>query len=95
MSDVLIIGIAVVDAVARPVDVFPAPGGLRFFDDLTFTTGGNAVNCGIAMSRLGVAADVVARVGRDPLGDFVVGELEKNRVAPRYIVRDAISVDGR
>jgi sugar/nucleoside kinase (ribokinase family) len=87
--DVLVVGIAVVDAIARPVDEFPSPGGLRFFDDLTFTTGGNAISCSIALSRLGVPADIVARVGTDPLGDFVVAELSRNGVAAGRVVRDS------
>lgn len=87
--DVLVVGIAVVDAIARPVDRFPSPGGLRFFDDLTFTTGGNAISCSIVLRRLGVAAEVVARVGTDPLGEFVVAELGKNGVSAARVVRDA------
>ncbi len=88
MAGILVVGIAVVDAIARPVDAFPAPGGLRFFDELTFTTGGCAINCSIALARLGIAADVVARVGRDPLGDFVVAELARSGVATGQIIRD-------
>lgn len=88
MPDILIVGIAVVDAVARTVDSFPVPGGLRFFDDLTFTTGGCAVNCSIALAKLGLGSDVVARVGADPLGDFVIAELTRNHVSPAHVVRD-------
>jgi len=88
MAQVLVVGIAVVDAVARPVDAFPAPGGLRFFDELTFTTGGCAVNCAIALAKLGVAVDVVARVGRDPLGEFVIAELARGDVSSQHIIRD-------
>ena len=88
-ADTLVIGIAVVDAVARPVDRFPLPGGLRFFDDLTFTTGGNAVNCAIALTKLGVGVEVVARVGADPLGDFVLRELERQGVSGAHVIRDA------
>ncbi len=88
MHDVLIIGIATVDAIARPVDEFPGPGGLRFFSDLTTTTGGCAVNCAIALARLGVPCDVVARVGADMLGDFVVSELERQGVSAALVARD-------
>jgi sugar/nucleoside kinase (ribokinase family) len=83
-----VVGIAVVDAVARPVDAFPAPGGLRFFDSLTLAPGGNAVSCSIALARLGIAAEVVARVGVDPLGDFILAELERNAVCARLVTRD-------
>ncbi len=88
MARVLVIGIAVVDAVARPVDAFPAPGGLRLFDELSLTTGGCAINCAIALAKLGVGVDVVSRVGRDVLGDFVVSELSRAGASTSAIVRD-------
>lgn len=88
MAGILVVGIAVVDAIARPVDALPAPGGLKFFDELAFTTGGCAVNCAIALAKLGVSADLVARVGRDPLGDFLIAELTRAHVATGHVVRD-------
>ncbi|MCC6360471.1 MAG: carbohydrate kinase family protein [Phycisphaerales bacterium] len=88
MRSIVIIGIATVDALGRPVDDFPRPGGLRFFDELTLATGGCAVNCAIALSRLGVPCRLVTRVGGDILGDFVVAELTRNGVATGGVIRD-------
>jgi sugar/nucleoside kinase (ribokinase family) len=88
MQDILIIGIATVDAIARPIDRFPSPGGLCFFDKVTFATGGCAVNCSIALSKLGTISDVVTRVGRDLLGDFVLAEFKRNNVSTDGVVRD-------
>lgn len=88
MPDILIVGIATVDAIARPIDEFPSPGGLFFFDKVTFATGGCAINCSIALTRLGNACDVVTRVGHDLLGDFVLAELERNHVPTGGVVRD-------
>jgi sugar/nucleoside kinase (ribokinase family) len=88
MNDLLVIGIATVDAIARTVDEFPRPGGLRFFDQLTMSTGGCAVNCSLALAKLGVPCDTVARVGTDMLGDFVVAELARHGIATDGIVRD-------
>ena len=89
MHDILIIGIATVDAIGRPIDRFPAPGGLRFFEHLTLTTGGCAVNCSIALAKLDVPCDVVIRVGADPLGDFVLAELQRHGVPTGGVIRDA------
>ncbi len=88
MDKPLIIGIATVDAVARTVDRFPAPGGLQAFEELTIATGGCAVNTALALARLGIPADVVTRVGRDPNGDFVVSELARHGVSDAGVVRD-------
>lgn len=88
MQDIVIVGIATVDAIARPIDEFPSPGGLRFFDQVTFATGGCAVNCSIALAKLGTPCEVVTRVGRDVLGDFVVAELERHNVPTTGVMRD-------
>ncbi len=89
MNDILIVGIATVDAIGRPLDEFPRPGGLRFFEHLTISTGGCAINCSIALAKLGVPCDVVARVGTDILGDFVAAELARHGVPTDGIVRDS------
>ncbi|MBI5864035.1 MAG: carbohydrate kinase family protein [Planctomycetes bacterium] len=89
MRSIVIIGIATVDALGRPVDEFPKPGGLRFFDELTLATGGCAVNCAVALARLGVKCALVTRVGKDVFGDFVIAELIRNRVNVDSVVHDS------
>src|SRR6185436_12147188 len=54
----------------------------------TIATGGCAVNCAIALARLGVPADVVVRLGDDMLGDFVVRELERSGVPSAHVRRE-------
>jgi sugar/nucleoside kinase (ribokinase family) len=77
MSDIVNVGICCVDAIGRTIDDYPPPGGLRLFDDLTLTTGGNAVNCSIALGKMGVDCQAVIKVGDDALGEFVISELRK------------------
>jgi sugar/nucleoside kinase (ribokinase family) len=84
----LIIGIATVDAVARTLDRFPEPGGLQLFDELAVATGGCAVSVAIALSRLGIGADLIARVGHDSNGDFLLAELERHGVGTALVRRD-------
>lgn len=77
MSDIVNVGICCVDAIGQTIDDYPPPGGLRLFDQLTLTTGGNAVNCSIALGKMGVPCDAIVKVGDDSLGEFVVSELRK------------------
>ena len=88
MSDIVNIGICTVDAIARNVDEYPPRGGLRLFDSLTLTTGGNAMNCSVALAKLGVACDVVIKVGTDTLGDFVISQVKKYGIGAGGIVRE-------
>lgn len=80
MSDIVNVGICCVDAIGQTVDDYPPPGGLRLFDKLTLTTGGNAVNCSIALGKMGVECDAVVKIGSDALGEFVISELKKHGV---------------
>ncbi len=86
--DIVNIGICTVDAIGRTIMEAPPPGGLRTFDNLTVTTGGNAMNCGIALAKMGVGCDVVIKVGRDMLGDFVINEAKKYGLGTEGVVYD-------
>jgi len=86
MSDIVNVGICCVDAIGQTIDDYPPPGGLRLFDKLTLTTGGNAVNCSIALAKMGIACDAIVEVGDDALGEFVVSELTKYGVGTAGVI---------
>jgi len=83
---ICVLGISTVDAIARNVDDYPPRGGLRTFDSLDLTTGGCAVNCGIALGRMGLACEVITKGGRDGLGELVQSELAAHGVGTRGLV---------
>ncbi len=85
-SDIVNVGICTVDIIGRTIDDFPPPGGLRLFDSLTVTTGGNAMNCSVAMAKMGVPCNIIIKVGRDALGDFVRSEVAKYRIGADGLV---------
>ena len=87
MSDIVNIGICTVDAIGQTVDDYPPPGGLRLFDKLTLTTGGNATNCSIALGKMGIPCDIIVKVGNDALGDFVVSEAQRYGVSTTGVIR--------
>ncbi|MBP7934368.1 MAG: carbohydrate kinase family protein [Phycisphaerae bacterium] len=87
MSDIVNIGICTVDAIGQTVDDYPPPGGLRLFDKLTLTTGGNATNCSITLGKMGIACDIIVKVGNDALGDFVVSEAKRYGVNTAGVIR--------
>ncbi|MFQ6048411.1 MAG: carbohydrate kinase family protein, partial [Phycisphaerae bacterium] len=86
---ILNIGICTVDAVARCVDQFPPPGGLRLFESLTLTTGGCAMNCSLALARMGLSCQIIIKVGDDLLGQFVLEQLGRHRIDQRGVIRAA------
>lgn len=86
-SGILNVGICTVDAIARHVDQMPPPGGLRFFDDLTLTTGGCAANCAVTLARMGVDSRVITKVGDDILGQFVMDRMRSLGIDVSGVVR--------
>jgi sugar/nucleoside kinase (ribokinase family) len=88
MNEILNMGICAVDGIARTINEYPPPGGLRLFDSLTMTTGGNATNCSIAMGKMGVPCDIMIKIGQDTLGDFILSELKKYGVPTDAVIRE-------
>lgn len=80
-------GNVVVDVLARPVDTLPPSGGLSLVRDIRLALGGCASNTAAALGRMGARVSLLARVGRDPLGDFAVNELKRAGVECSRVFR--------
>lgn len=85
---IVCLGIMVADVVGRPLQSFPEMGKLVLVDEMSLHTGGCAVNAAIALARLGIPVEVIGKVGEDPFGDFLLSELEKNKVGTKGVSRD-------
>jgi len=80
VSEVVCVGIVVVDALGKPVKEFPEKGKLVVVDTLTLATGGCAVNTGIALSRMGTSVSVIGKIGDDAFGKFLIDQMQKSGV---------------
>jgi len=69
--EVFCIGNAVADVLARPVDHLAPPGTSQPLEDVALCPGGNSINTGIALARLGVAVRVIGAIGQDLFGQFI------------------------
>ncbi len=88
--DVVVGGLAVVDVIGRPVNMKapPKPGGLQYLDSITITTGGNVLNCGLDLAKLGFRVGAIARIGHDAFGEYIVERLRQHRVETSGITVD-------
>lgn len=82
------LGILVADLVARPVVEVPPPGELRLVDAMGLHVGGCAASTASGLARLGVRAGVLGKVGRDALGDFLLGALRRDGVDTSAVIVD-------
>jgi hypothetical protein len=69
--EVFCVGNAVADILARPVDHLAPPGTSQRLDDVVLGPGGNTINTGIALARLGVGVRIAAALGDDRFGQFL------------------------
>lgn len=88
MSEIVCVGICTVDAIGRTIDEYPPPGGLRLFEQLTIATGGNAVNCSIALAKMGIGCSLIVKVGDDMLGRFVLDEARRHNIDISGVICD-------
>ena len=80
MSDVISLGILVADVVAKPIKQWPEEGQLVLVDQFELHTGGCAMNTAVALSRLGLSAGIIGKVGQDAFGDYLVAALQREGV---------------
>ncbi|UOQ59299.1 5-dehydro-2-deoxygluconokinase [Leucobacter rhizosphaerae] len=72
------------------VDVYPLQDGVGLEDVETFGKylGGSAANVSVAAARYGRSSALISRVGDDPFGRYLVRELGRLGVDPRYVATD-------
>ena len=89
--DVAVFGLLVADIVARPMEALNAlpPGSLAHIDSITLTSGGNACNVAIALSKLGMRASSHGLVGDDALGRTIIERLTDAGVDAGGVIADA------
>jgi sugar/nucleoside kinase (ribokinase family) len=75
-----------VDAVAT-VDHLPQPDEKLWIEEYHDFSGGMMGNAAACVARLGVSSGVVALLGKDPRGDFVLAELAAKGVETRFVRR--------
>ena len=87
--DVICIGQAVQDILTTnvPKDAFMRETNTVKADSLTITTGGDAVNEAIVLSRLGNKASVVVRLDKRNIGDMIYRDLQDENVDVSLVAR--------
>lgn len=70
--DVLCVGLMLVDILARPADVSIFSRDTTWADEVRMCTGGDALNEAIVLSKLGVKAGLMGRMGDDGFGRFAL-----------------------
>lgn len=86
--DVSAVGFLVLDVLGRPVSAMPPEGGATFIDEIVMTVAGTAGATALDCAILGLKGQISARVGDDPMGDFLVSEMAKHGLDCGLVQRD-------
>ncbi len=85
MVTITCVGIVVADLLGRPIDRFPEKGTLSLVPEMELHVGGGAHNTGVVLAKLGASVRVVAKVGKDGLGEVVANALSRNGVDIQWL----------
>lgn len=91
VPNIITLGIVCADVIAHPVRSAPAKGELSFVDRVEVHLGGLAGATAIASSKLGASTGIIACVGQDSFGDFLVSTMADAGVDVSQVQRMADS----
>lgn len=88
MKQILVIGELNVDLIVSGLPSLPVLGQELLCDDFQMALGSSSAICASWLVALGAAVDFWGKVGRDPYGDFMVGELQRRGIGADGVIRD-------
>ncbi len=93
MPHVVTLGDINVDVLAR-VPFYPPPGGDSLAEGVDLRAGGSAANTAVVLSKFGLEASILPRVGQDPLAEHALSDLRQAGVDLSFVQRDAEAKTG-
>jgi sugar/nucleoside kinase (ribokinase family) len=81
------VGTYIVDVLGRPVTELPSEQTSTYLDEIRMTPAGTAGGTSVDLARLGAHVVAIGAIGRDAIGDFLVGALETSSVDTTFLVR--------
>lgn len=86
---VVCLGPHIVDILGRPVTDIPPGQGVRVLDEIKITAAGTAAGTAVDLAKLGARVVGMGAIGRDRLGDFLIGVLDEYGIDTSHLARKA------
>lgn len=86
--DITIIGPAIVDILAGPIDEKLFQKGTLPMDDIHLTYGGNAYNEAVILSRFGLNVNLISKIGGDDAGKKLLAQIQDEGINIDGVVED-------
>lgn len=81
--DITIIGAAIIDVLAGPIDATIFQKGSLPMKNINLSFGGDALNEAVVLSQLGMDVELISKVGNDEAGKRILDFLKEKRVATK------------
>ncbi len=102
MNSILVVGLVTVDLIYY-LNKLPDKGIKYVSEKQILSTGGNASNASIAISRLGGSVTFISTIGNDFFGNYILNELKKENIDTNNIIKknnintsnSCITIDGK
>jgi sugar/nucleoside kinase (ribokinase family) len=79
-SGIVCVGIICADILGKTVDELPEKGKLSIVNNISLQIGGCAANVAISLAKIGLDATIVAKIGKDNLGAYILDALQNEHV---------------
>jgi sugar/nucleoside kinase (ribokinase family) len=86
--DVVCIGAVVLDLPLGPVSIEVFRQESTMLEEIRLTTGGDAMNEAVILSRLGKKTGLIGQIGKDFLGDLIIEACNEEGIDHRGLVQD-------
>jgi sugar/nucleoside kinase (ribokinase family) len=80
-------GVHVLDVLVRPVEEIPEGQGGQLVEEIRMTAAGSAGGAALVLAKLGATVRSAGAIGSDPVGEMLVGLLERDGVDTSLLVR--------
>ncbi|GAB3689432.1 PfkB family carbohydrate kinase [Actinocorallia lasiicapitis] len=87
MTDVVTLGVHIVDVLTHPVDSLPTGQDTVLVDRIRLTAAGSAAGTAVDLAKLGASVVTLGAIGDDELGDFLVTLLTRHGVDASRLAR--------
>lgn len=80
MSEIVIIGAAIIDILVKPASAAVFETGSYSAEDIRMSLGGDALNEAVILAKMGKKVHLETVVGNDPAGKFIIDQCMKNGI---------------
>ena len=95
MSEIVSMGVHILDVLGRYVSEIPPGQGISLIDEIRITAAGTSAGTSVDLAKLGCSVTAVGAVGNDEMGNILIGILNRYGVNTKHLARkDGVQTSG-